>query len=1320
TRFKIIDADDQMHTINRVTKITLDLPIGIDLNDDVLFKVYSTIHPSGYFNKTLTLHPGLNSIVAFSIDENLQVSTTAEFRYLFYDTTGPTLDAKVLNHESTEIQNTSTVYAHFTNDITFQTTATHPIMDIKEVKVHIICNSSASSCGTYSDELTLDRLGLSDTYNKVFSDDILPGIYNATFKSLTTDDRYSEQVVWFNVTDTIGPTLELEIRTLNGITMPKNSELFAVTYNVTIRSTRLETLHDVNLNYTFEKPGPNIYIVPIKLSSEDSIVWNGTFTIPEEKGLFLNSVWITNPPSTHYDGLTVESFFNFSAKSDSGISVEQDDKYFINTLSKDIIHTLTYETPIYFNATNISAYTIPNTNVAALVWIQDPNDPAKTIEINRSRTTSYPITIPKIDFQNMPLASNPTSGATVYPQGSTSIYIPGNVISFIDNTYFLQFNNQNQSPRYDITNVIDKTFMYGVTEIQFTPGLSKEVQVTTGKVTAYSDPTPDGWFRLYINTTPGLNNFVVRARDELGIWSTPKAGIINYDNLGPVLSPKIVNQQHIEIQSLSTRHSEYSDDIIFQTTANHAMFDVSKVIVNISCYTNDRCFDYNRSFDLPLQSGTTNTYNFTLQEDIRQGIYNATFQSWTKDGRYSRSTLWFNVSDTLGPSIEIIRPSELMAQSSIINITGITEGGAEITVDVYNLDDIDNIPPPTTYNFVASTGDSSPLNIDLYTRPPSFTAPNSGSEFIRLEGHRAAELAGVRYVDFTIDNTYNRILPRLKVASVEDKDSILGDYTLVTFNQPISISLTDNTIVHVYTTEYPDGYFDKEIGLTVGTNGIQVTAIDINLNQEATGIIQVIYTGDIIKPSYKINITKSGIEVDKITFGTYDINITASEPLSYLRVNYSFTGNIGIEKQDLTLSTEDNINFKSTFTIPTDYQYQNLFNTFLIGIYGNDSSDNVNETVISKYVIDTMGPSGIEFIPALQTTVYSDTLTLTGNATADTTIYVWVYDCISMGNCGITVHNYSYNQSEPERAAEGIINRQIRAHYGSFYQQGDDQIWFDGEMLTGLFTPGKPYFLDFNPKISGTIPTPPNTIPRYEITHKLYTESNTLLEFTPGLTTDVDNNYYLSTYTTPYPEGWFNLTIKLMPGLNRLRYYGVKGGSSGTANYRYITYDNSGPTLSPKIVNQQHNEIQSSSIRHAEYSQNITFQTTAIHTISPVSSVILNISCYTNDRCLDYNQSFNLPLQQGTTNIYNFTLEEDLKPGIYNATFQSLTQDGRYSRSNLWFNVSDTIAPAIRMIFPESAAVAESIYKDKVNISGVVERGASITIHVVNETVASG
>ena len=87
------------------------------------------------------------------------------------------------------------------------------------------------------------------------------------------------------------------------------------------------------------------------------------------------------------------------------------------------------------------------------------------------------------------------------------------------------------------------------------------------------------------------------------------------------------------------------------------------------------------------------------------------------------------------------------------------------------------------------------------------------------------------YIEFTVDGIKNGEAPRYGVISSNSKGCPIATCTEVQLDRNLDVALDSDDLAHVYTTQYPEGYFSQIVDIQEGINLIFVFSFDVHGKQ---------------------------------------------------------------------------------------------------------------------------------------------------------------------------------------------------------------------------------------------------------------------------------------------------------------------------------------------------------------------------------------------------------------------------------------------------------------------------------------------------------
>ena len=317
---------------------------------------------------------------------------------------------------------------------------------------------------------------------------------------------------------------------------------------------------------------------------------------------------------------------------------------------------------------------------------------------------------------------------------------------------------------------------------------------------------------------------------------------------------------------------------------------------------------------------------------------------------------------------------------------------------------------------------------------------------------------------------------------------------------------------------------------------------------------------DNTEPEFTLSIFADSAEVNEVGFDLHEIRVTATEELSDLTINVTYVNRFSeVVKTQVTMTSTNNIDWTGTFNIDDILSNQNIDTTFKIDAHAKDINENVNEVINSRFRINTLGPQDLTFTARIPGTIFEPQLTIKGFVEEGSTVFFDVRPCpdATLVGCGSPV--VSQVTSETASIPQGIVDKSIRSHFeGGLPQEGDSKIFFDGEDLTAI--PGTFKFIDFEPRDA-------SVIPRYEINSINVVPSSgvfpafTEIGFTPPLEFSDDviptltGFFKMSLFDKPTPPKYFENTITLAPGFNKVAIVAEKDAKRSETIINAVNFD---------------------------------------------------------------------------------------------------------------------------------------------------------------------
>lgn len=222
-----------------------------------------------------------------------------------------------------------------------------------------------------------------------------------------------------------------------------------------------------------------------------------------------------------------------------------------------------------------------------------------------------------------------------------------------------------------------------------------------------------------------------------------------------------------------------------------------------------------------------------------------------------------------------------------------------------------------------------------------------------------------------------------------------------------------------------------------------------------------------------------------------------------------------------------------------------------ISYYSVDNGGNEEEPITKFVQIDDTIPKLVLW-PGIDEKVYKRIYQVTGFTDANTRVNIEVYNSTPPHSMTNYTYGYGAPSLNPKACGSGLP---VETPFGPWPNKGSKQAYVEGDKTNCIFIND---YLEFTDP-SGNILY---EIPRYRVDYvnTIGTGTHTLIEFSPGLTTDmVKKDSKLFVYTDPIPEGFFDISVNLAPpGTKALHISAIDEHDLINDVYSVITYDTTG------------------------------------------------------------------------------------------------------------------------------------------------------------------
>ncbi len=458
----------------------------------------------------------------------------------------------------------------------------------------------------------------------------------------------------------------------------------------------------------------------------------------------------------------------------------------------------------------------------------------------------------------------------------------------------------------------------------------------TGYNASFSDTSLAGVYtiRIIANDTSSHQNYNTSVTSTFTITDTIPPAVVD---LRPVAA------------------STYSAGNVIEVAANVTdNVAVSTVSVNIT-YPNSTI----QTLTLTLATGAKYNASFTIPG--LNGQYNLTFiANDTSNNLNTTETTYFTVSDATNPSVIDLRP--------IANSTYNTSNVIEIAANVTDNAAVSAVLANITY----SNGTVQQLTLSLATGSKynnSFTIPHLIGRFnVTIISNDSSNNVNSTEITYFVVNDANNI-------TVTDLRPVAGTSYNISNVIEIAVNATDNIAISAVLANitYPNSTV-QQLTLSLATGAkynTSFTAPSLIGRYNVTFIVNdtsnnynhsettYFYVNDTINP----NVT----DLRPLVNSSYNIsnvieiaaNVTDNYALSSVLANITYSNGT---VQQLTLSLATGSKYNSSFTIP------NLIGRFNVTIIANDTSNNLNSTETTYFIVnDVTSPSVTDLRPVVGT-----------------------------------------------------------------------------------------------------------------------------------------------------------------------------------------------------------------------------------------------------------------------------------------------------------------------------------------------------------------
>jgi hypothetical protein len=441
-----------------------------------------------------------------------------------------------------------------------------------------------------------------------------------------------------------------------------------------------------------------------------------------------------------------------------------------------------------------------------------------------------------------------------------------------------------------------------------------------------------------------------------------------YFNVNDVTSPSVIDLRPVAGTS-------YNVSSVIEIAANVSdNVAVSTVLANVT-YSNGTV----QQLTLSLVSGTKYNSSFTIPNLI--GRFNVTIIANDSSNNVNATeTTYFNVNDVTSPNVIDLLP---IANASY-NTSNVIEIAANIS---------DNVAVSTVLaNVTYSNGTVQQLTLSLVSGTKyngSFTIPNLIGRFnVTIIANDSSNNVNATETTYFI---VNDVTP----PSVIDLRPVAGTNYNLSDVIDISANVSDNIDVSVVLANitYPNSTIQQitlinslgskynntfTVPALIGRYNVTFTANDTFNNVNYTGTTYFM-VNDVINPAVVDLRPLSGTNYNVSNSFEIAANVTDDVGISQVKANITYPNST---VQQITLSLAADSKYNSSFTAP------NVIGTYTVRIIANDTSNNVNSSETTTFVVnDVVKPSVVDLRP-LSGTNYniSNVIEVATNVTDDVTV----------------------------------------------------------------------------------------------------------------------------------------------------------------------------------------------------------------------------------------------------------------------------------------------------------------------------------------------
>ena len=409
----------------------------------------------------------------------------------------------------------------------------------------------------------------------------------------------------------------------------------------------------------------------------------------------------------------------------------------------------------------------------------------------------------------------------------------------------------------------------------------------------------------------------------------------------------LVNTQEPTIQLVSPSDN-YEEDMTNNLTLSFNATDLFDSTLNCSLYINSALNQTNET----VQTGTTTLFN----------LYNLSDATYSWNVTCQNSVISTNTSETRSFTIDNIPdkakvwPYEVVTIENTTNIVGVI--GKNNTLINATVEQGELMP---YYNTTTSTQDST-LNVSTTTLRQ---AVSQGEYCIYINKTLNSSFLPGRWIEFSNHNKSDAYFARYNITN-QTNDWGEGEnqfYTQVCLQENLTANVSQYTLIGVYDTEYPKGWFNITVSLRTGANNITLVGSRLGLTGPSSDLIEVFRDDE--NPIVNLSTMQgnSTISTPTLNFILQD-DYNVSLQTLFVNITNGSSNTVHVWSGGTAYNTSNwtmGANVSCTNSLPT-WRNCTLIPTLNDGIYNftfmvNDSVNYQNITYFNNFIVETTPPN---------------------------------------------------------------------------------------------------------------------------------------------------------------------------------------------------------------------------------------------------------------------------------------------------------------------------------------------------------------------------